>query len=235
MRRNLWLKLSIVLNLVLIVGLVYVVNKADLVENKSTKILNKSTVYPKYEQKVSLFNSLVTREKVDVVFIGDSLTERSLWNEIFPDKIVVNRGIERDTTAGVLKRLDDIKRLHPDKVFLMIGINDLNFGVKVDKVFERYSSIVSTIQKNSPDTQLYLQSILPVDDARNNTNNRSIDLLNKKIKSLATTDKITYIDINSKLKGKRKGLDPKYSNDGLHIMGNAYIIWANTIRQYIEE
>lgn len=231
MKKNIGLKVSLILNLLLVFALLFVVlgttSANSTLPNNATK-----KIKLKYEQRTSLFRQLETHN-VDAVFIGDSITERSLWNEFFPDKVVVNRGIESDTTTGVLKRLDNINSLNPKKIFLLIGINDLRYGEKVESVFVRYSNIISTLQNQSPNTQIYIQSVFPVVEGKGNIKNKDIDELNKKIKTLATTDNIVYIDINSRLK-LNDGLNPKYSNDGLHIMGNAYVIWADTIRKYIE-
>ena len=51
--------------------------------------------------------------KPDVVMIGDSLTDGAEWREIFPDQKIVNRGIDSDTTDGVLARLDEIVSIKP--------------------------------------------------------------------------------------------------------------------------
>ena len=62
---------------------------------------------PYFDTKVSYFaiNSL---SNYDWVFIGDSITERGQWHELFTDVIVANRGIGHDITTGVLNRIDTI-------------------------------------------------------------------------------------------------------------------------------
>ena len=72
---------------------------------------------------------------MSTLFLGDSLTEYGNWRELFPGLDIKNRGIAGDTTDGVLHRLDGITALSPDKIFLMIGINDLLMGRSVKRIF----------------------------------------------------------------------------------------------------
>ncbi|MFB6469119.1 GDSL-type esterase/lipase family protein [Cytobacillus sp. Hz8] len=229
MKKNIWFRLSLILNAILIMALIVVFYKVDA----GNAELPKKKIHLKYEQRVSIFNDVPTKH-ADVVFLGDSITERSLWNEFFPHTFVVNRGIESDTTKGVLKRLNNVVKLQPKKLFLLIGVNDLNSGTKVNHVFKRYRNIVSTIQTDSPHTQIYLQSVLPVVEGERPVQNKDIDALNREIQSLADSKSVFYIDINSKLKLNHTGLDPKYTNDGIHLLGNAYVVWADTLREYVE-
>lgn len=39
----------------------------------------------------------------DVVMIGESITDGAEWREVFPNVAIVNRGINGDKCAGVLK------------------------------------------------------------------------------------------------------------------------------------
>ena len=79
-----------------------------------------------YGQKVDFFRQVPIKPG-DIVFVGDSLTEGARWDELFPDKPVINRGINADTVNGVLLRLDDIISGKPAKIFLLIGTNDLTW------------------------------------------------------------------------------------------------------------
>jgi hypothetical protein len=67
------------------------------------------------------------------ILAGDSL---SLW---FPDRLLpvnqewLNQGISGETSKGLLHRINLWKKLKPDRIFLMVGINDLLRG-ESDKV-----------------------------------------------------------------------------------------------------
>src|SRR5689334_13421403 len=77
-----------------------------------------------YPQRVAAFE----KEPVvpgRIIFLGNSITQLGDWKKLLNDTTVINRGIAGDITFGVLKRLDDVIRRHPSKIFLLIGINDI--------------------------------------------------------------------------------------------------------------
>ena len=92
------------------------------------KLIVRIFLVPAQKMRASQFD-LLPRPQAHVVFLGDSITEHGNWNEWFPATPLVNRGISGDTTAGVLARLDTAID-NPLAVFLLIGTNDLAFGVK---------------------------------------------------------------------------------------------------------
>jgi lysophospholipase L1-like esterase len=45
---------------------------------------------------------------------------------------------------------------------------------------------------------------------------------------------IPFIDIYSRLRiSGREKLDPKYTRDGLHLSGEAYLIWRDILKEYL--
>ncbi|MGB9898194.1 GDSL-type esterase/lipase family protein, partial [Thermanaerothrix sp.] len=77
-----------------------------------------------HEQKCDFFAHHPVKAG-DIVFLGDSITDGARWDELFPGLSVKNRGINADTTRGVLARLDSILQGQPAAIFLLIGTNDL--------------------------------------------------------------------------------------------------------------
>ncbi len=66
----------------------------------------------------------------DVVFIGDSITEKgNNWAARFGSPRVKNRGIAGDMTQGVIVRLGEIYYYPPAAVFIMIVANALSGGM----------------------------------------------------------------------------------------------------------
>lgn len=231
MNKNFGLKISLLFNIILCILLAVVFYSGyDPSDPSSNNI--RTTYKIQYTERTSEFDSVPTTHAA-IVFLGDSLTQNGLWNELFPDASLVNRGIRGDKTGGVLKRLDEVTRLNPDKIFLMIGINDLHSGKTGDQILENYTKIISTLQEKLPETRIYLQSILPVQEEKLPIKNQDIDELNREIEKLADGKALFYIDINSKLKSEKDGLAPEYTADGEHLKGNAYSIWADEVRSYI--
>ena len=78
-----------------------------------------------YHERINEFKNNMLQKR-DIVFLGNSLTEKGgSWNVRFNSSVVKNRGIAGDVTEGVLYRLGEIGYFKPTSVFILIGINDL--------------------------------------------------------------------------------------------------------------
>lgn len=192
-----------------------------------------------WEQRVSLFDHLPVTEN-DIIFLGNSITDGGNFEELFKREDVKNRGIRSDIIPGVQKRLEQVVKGHPKKIFLLIGINDVSHGHSVDKLAERYETLVNEILQRSPETQLYLQSIMPINNDYGVYRNlkgkeNTIVEFNKRIKEIAEKNDLEYIDLWPFLADKSGKLNKKYTNDGLHLTGPGYRAWTNGIRSYLDE
>lgn len=191
-----------------------------------------------YYQRASIFEKLPV-DSLDIVFLGNSITNFGEWGEFFKNSHVKNRGISGDRTDGIYARLNTILPGKPGKIFLMIGVNDLQHGRTPDSVVINIIRIADRIIDESPKTILYIQSILPVNDKfgkfPNHTNKgEAIILINNQIKRYCQNRKLTYIDLYSSFKNKDdEKLNPDYTNDGLHLMGEGYLVWINLISKYV--
>jgi len=200
------------------------------------KVLTHSTFY--YDRK-SHFESLNDTDN-EIIFLGDSITHLCEWTELFQHPRIKNRGIGGDRTDGVLLRLDEIVSSRPNNIFIMIGINDLGYGIKVTDIASNYEKIVKHILSKSPNTQVYLQSVLPINEKLYNffykkakATNADIIKLNKHLKNLGTKFRVHYIDLSSHFIDDKNQLDKQFSSDGLHLNGKAYLVWKNAIEQYV--
>jgi lysophospholipase L1-like esterase len=191
-----------------------------------------------YDQRKSLFE-LLPDTKNEVVFLGNSITDGSEWCELLQNKHAVNRGISGDTSEGVLNRLYQVTRIQPAKVFLLIGINDLSRNVSPDTIFANIVKIVSTINRQSPKTKVYVQSIFPVNDTftkfpNHITRTPQVKDINARLKNICPKLGATYVDLFSVLKNPNDDLlNPMYTNDGLHLLGEGYKAWAKELKPYL--
>ena len=190
-----------------------------------------------YQQKKSFAESLPL-EKDAIVFLGNSITDGAQWGEVFQSPKVLSRGFSGDVTAGILNRLPDIIRRKPAKVFLLIGTNDLARGVSVDSTLQNILLMADYSRQESPKTKFYVQSILPVNDtfkkfSGHMENGAKIKELNQQLKQNAGKHFYTYIDINTPFSDASGKLNTKYSNDGLHLLGEGYMLWKHLIYPYV--
>ena len=191
-----------------------------------------------YDRKVSLFELLPISDG-DVVFLGNSITDGGEFQELFGDCRVKNRGINSDVISGVDRRLNQILRGRPAKIFLLIGINDVSHDLPAEKIADDYRNLVRKIRTESPGTKLYLQSIMPVNNSfgrykRLAGKESVIEEVNTKIMWIASDCGAHYIDLWNVLADADGKLKAEYTNDGLHLTGAGYVAWAEALRQYIE-
>ena len=184
-----------------------------------------------YQQRVSFFN-LHPIKSGDVVFLGDSLTAGANWDEVFPEFPVKNRGINADTTTGLLNRLDNVTKGKPAAIFILIGTNDLPwFEHRHDEmILGTYQEILEKIKKDSPSTQVFVESLLP----RAQFQAKRIRGLNPKLKKLAETMGVEYIDLYPYFTNPKGELRSRLNNDHLHLLAQGYNIWAEALRPYLK-
>ena len=172
----------------------------------------------------------------EIIFLGNSITDGAEWFELFEgNPNIKNRGIGGDDTDGVLERLAEVTRSQPKQVFIMIGTNDLAYGKSVEYVVANHKKIIKQIKEDSPNTEVIMQSVLPVDDAIHWTRpNASILEINKQLKDYCKEMAITYVDLDPFFANESGKLNKKYSIDGLHLNGVGYLKWVEIIKPLIK-
>lgn len=186
-----------------------------------------------YHQRYSLFKSL-TKTEGDIIFIGNSITDGGEWQELFGDLAVKNRGISGDISAGVLNRIQEVAAGKPARVFLMIGTNDLARGISPDSVLKNIMWIADYLRQETPSTKLFVQSVLPVNDgfgkfAGHTAKGAEIRELNQQLSGAAAAHHFTYIDLYPFFCNAREKLDERFTNDGLHLTGEGYLLWKHLV------
>ncbi|MDJ0730957.1 MAG: GDSL-type esterase/lipase family protein [Crocosphaera sp.] len=191
---------------------------------------------PYYQKKVKEFRQNPGSQQ-DIFLVGDSLTDQGNWKQLLNQTNLKNRGISGDTTAGVLNRIDEISDAQPQKIFIMIGVNDLwNENRTVDQIIVNYKEILTTLQAQIPETQIYIQSLLPINnrDYPIKIDNQDIIEVNQKLQALATQFNDEYLDIYSHFVDESKQLKTTYTNDGVHLTTEGYQQWANAIADWVK-
>ena len=186
---------------------------------------------PFYQDKKSHFESL-PKSEAEIIFLGDSLTDLCEWSEIFRNDRIKNRGICGDTTDGILNRITNIVESKPQKIFIMISINDLNQGREIKTISDNYKQILDIFKSQIPETKIYLQSVLPVNKRFNKAEiNEKVVQLNAKLKEFAQEFSVQYIDLFSYFLDKNNELDARYTLDGVHLNGEGYLLWKQVIEK----
>jgi lysophospholipase L1-like esterase len=169
-----------------------------------------------------------TTAGAEVVMVGDSLTQYAEWTELI-SRPAVNRGVADDTIEDVRTRLGDIVALRPKVLFLMIGVNDLERGATPPQVAERHATLVREIQAALPSTHVVVQSLLPVRAKRAGLQS-AIAETNTFLARAAKVERVTWLDVGRALADTSGQLADRYTDDGMHLSGDGYRAWAETIR-----
>ncbi len=165
----------------------------------------------------------------DVVFIGDSQIQKFDLTELLGKVNLVNRGIDGDVTMGVYKRLDDVIKGKPSKLFIEIGINDIRYFIPSDTSLKYTDKIIIKTKTRSPQTKIFIIGLLPCSAIKNEL----VINYNKKLKQLCDKHNIAFIDSFSKL-NEKGSLNANYDcGDGLHLNGTGYVTWSSVLKPYL--
>lgn len=226
--------ISLFFNLLCIIGIAYAFIKIGspsyiyyLIKNKGQGVVSLK------KHKTSHLKTLPIIER-RIIMLGNSITAECEWSELLENPNILNRGVIGDGTTDILNRLDDVIGMKPRKIFLLIGVNDLLY-LPLSTITENYEKIVNQLLLETPNTKLYLESVLPVhnDFRRNGMKNEDIDILNKNIEQIAQKRSQVFINLNEKFKNTEGGLNPEYSLDGIHLNGKGYLLFKDIISPYI--
>ena len=170
-----------------------------------------------------------------IIFLGNSITEIGDWKKLIGDSTAVNRGIGGDITFGVLKRLDEIIKRRPRKLFILIGINDIGKDIPDDVIADNVRKIISRVHDQCPKTAIYLQSILPVNPLVPNfpqhyDKQEHILSTNLKLKEVADLLKVKFVNIHDLFLDAQQNMDTRYTVDGLHLNKSGYEAWIKYLR-----
>lgn len=142
---------------------------------------------------------------------------------------------------GVYDRLHSIVKGRPAKIFLLIGINDVSRGTSAEKIIEEITMIVHKIKQESPKTKLYLQSVLPLNECYGMFGGHTsrwqvVKQINDLLQPLAEKEGATYVDLYSHFVDLATGkMKPEYTNDGLHLLGNGYLLWRDIVKPFVDK
>lgn len=161
------------------------------------------------------------------VFMGDSQAEPlSLYGFLDPTSVVAKKG------RNIISAKDDIPtvvKLNPKKVVLLYGVNDLLLFKSTEDFITKYERLISNLQKQLPNTQIYVNAVYHVQDfacEKKPLFKRSDDF-NKALEKLCTKLSVTYIDSNVLISNDSE----YYAPDGIHFFSSYYYPWLEFIQK----
>lgn len=178
---------------------------------------------------------LASREPVDVVFMGDSITEG--WHDKRPGFFTrgrINRGIGGQTTSQmVLRMYSDVVALKPKAVHIMAGTNDIagNTGPMTAAMSENNFRAMTDVARRH-DIQVLLAPVPPATafSWRPGLETRPrIAELNRWLEKFARESGAIWIDYRKVLDDGTGAMKPGLAVDGVHPTEAGYDAMATMI------
>lgn len=186
-------------------------------------------------------NRLSVKEP-DLIFIGDSIIEYYPLQELLQtDKTLINRGIRGYKTDLLLENLDaHLFGQALDKVFLLIGTNDIGKEMPQDQTLANLEAVIQTISRDYPLAQIQLLSVLPVneDPSYQGTvyvrTNAKIQALNQAYQDLAAAYfNVSFLPVYDCLADQQGQLRQEYTTDGLHLTIAGYAALSQALQAHL--
>lgn len=198
---------------------------------------------PRHEAKLAEVRDRQAKgEKIDLVFIGDSITEgwekdgSKVWDEVFVPRGGLALGFGGDKTENVLWRLQhgEVDGLSPKTVVLHIGTN--NTGDRQDEpevTAAGIRAIVQELRQRLPGARILVLSIFPRDELPNSHQRRRNEAINTLIAGLTDANSVEVLNINARLMRPDGSLSRDVFPDLLHLSEAGYRLWAEALLPHL--
>jgi lysophospholipase L1-like esterase len=191
------------------------------------------------------------RGRIDVYFIGDSITRRwgtsdppyrdflANWNRNFYGWNAGNFGWGADSIQNILWRLEngELDGVNPKVIVILAGTNNVGTQPGDDAtaagVAAGIQAIVDVCRKKAPQAVIILTAIFPRND--NMAVMPMIDQINERIARIADGKKLRYLNVNRKLADEHGKLLDGMTVDKLHPTVKGYQVWADGLKPILTE
>lgn len=163
-----------------------------------------------------------------ITFVGASTIAWGNWSSYFGIPIE-NEGVVGRESWQLVPAMDGYLASQPDKLFLMIGLNNIlsrHEGVLINDL----STIIEKIRAASPKTQLIILSMLPVKD---NFSRSLVEVYNNQIQSLCSVRNVKFINLYNLFMNSGNVNLTYYRSDGIHPNDAGYQALGNALKGYI--
>ncbi len=194
------------------------------------------------QRHADILNQIATHNPVDLIFIGDSITQAfdpTVWNNYYASYNPLNLGFSGDMTQNVLWRLEngEITGISPKLAVILIGTNNTyppaGQVYSAEEIADGIMAICCKVRRTLPNTKILLMAIFPRGEypSAERNKNAAASLLASQI---ADNKTIYYMDINSKFIGSDGKLSASIFPDFIHPNAAGDTIWADAVNSTIQ-
>jgi lysophospholipase L1-like esterase len=192
----------------------------------------------RFRTEIDSLSRLVTDNpgsKKVLLFTGSSSIR--MWHDIqeyFPDYCVINTGFGGSHMSDLHYYLRDlVLQYQPGQVFIYEGDNDVAEGKGAGRIRRDTRKVVREINRSLPGVRISLISPKP-SPARWELRPQ-YGKVNRSLSAYAAREGIDFIDVWPVMLGPDgKPLEEIFIEDGLHMNGKGYKLWAAEIAKYIK-
>jgi beta-glucosidase len=179
----------------------------------------------------------------DIEFIGDSITQgwegagKSVWQEFYGKRKVINFGVSGDRTQHVLWRFEQgqLDGIKAKVAVVMIGTNNSNNQDNTEaEILEGVTAIVQQIRAHQPDTKILLLGIFPRVKTFSPQRGKILEV-NEALARLDDGTHIFYLDLGPLFIENDGSISKSIMPDALHPNAAGYKIWANATEPKLKQ
>jgi beta-glucosidase len=195
------------------------------------------------------FVEIAKRGDIDVLFLGDSITDwwrnpgsgpatngvvpmggKAVFEKHFGSMKVANFGIAGDTTQGVLWRLQhgEGEGCQPKVIMLLIGTNNTGRN-SPPEIAMGVAAVVFELRRDFPEAKILLLGIFPRNFGWPPVT-AQITEINQLISALNDNQHVFYRDIGRLFLAADGTISRDIMSDGLHPTSKGYEIWAEAVQ-----
>lgn len=208
------------------------------------------TALPAEPDSVPEFGRVTTEWFSDAVFLGDSLTvgyvdydidlsgARVLAYEGASPNNFVNRTTLKNANDEEEVPLDILAAEPPAKLYLLVGTNALASGTPDEGFLNYYGRLLDELKSILPDTQIFVQSILPVRpevlESSPGMATDHLNTINEAIRDMCAEKGCYYLDLASAFTDSEGNLIADYAQpDGIHLTVSGYNNWVTYLCTHV--
>lgn len=165
--------------------------------------------------------------RINFLAAGSFSANNALWE-------VDNKSVHPVYQGEQRQVWESIAMMGSDKVFLMLGMNDLNI-TGLEGTCEKYKELIGKIEESSPDAEINIMSMTYVLEGKEagKLENDTIREYNEMLKEMAEDNGWGYVDVAEALADGNGDLAEEYCSDGFaHQNPDAYDVWVAALREY---
>lgn len=181
----------------------------------------------------------------DAVFVGDSRTEGlKMYSGLDSSQFFSSVGMDVDKVftdqvvslnGQLLTVAQALEQASYSKVYIMLGMNEL--GWVYESVFaDNYARIIDTIRESHPDATIYVQSILPVSQWKDGSNdiytNANVVRLQKALVAMCEEKGVNYVNVAEGIQDEQGHLPSKATQDGVHLTPEYCQRWMDYLKTH---